>query len=121
MSPSFKGNNCILSTIGTQVAIKLHTIPGIEVVTSSGRVLKVTGQLLTASVDLPARALVANMKQFNGKSACITCLDEGECPPGQSLARYYPFRENSVLRSHNSVLHDAREATRGTEAVSDIT
>lgn len=28
--------------------------------------------------DLPARALLTNMKNFNGESSCSTCLQKGE-------------------------------------------
>ena len=34
-------------------------------------------RLLMCSVDLPARAFVLNMKQFNGKYGCSQCEDEG--------------------------------------------
>ena len=33
--------------------------------------------LLLSSLDLPARAIVTNMKQFNGKQSCIYCEQEG--------------------------------------------
>ena len=34
-------------------------------------------RLLMCSVDLPARALVLNMKQFNGRYGCCYCEDKG--------------------------------------------
>ena len=39
---------------------------------------------LLCSVDLPARASVLNMKQFNGKYGCSQCEDEGQ-PRASSL------------------------------------
>ena len=52
--------------------------------------------LLTCAFDLPARALVLDMKQFNGKYACVYCEDDslracalvlrqGQTPPGDHL------------------------------------
>ena len=41
--------------------------------------------LLTCSVDLPARSLVLNMKQYNGRYGCSFCYDEGK--PNQA----HPF------------------------------
>ena len=34
----------------------------------------VRAALLICSVDLPARSMCANMKQFNGKCGCIYCV-----------------------------------------------
>ena len=46
----------------------------------SGRItLRTT--LLMCSVDLPARCLCANMKQFNGKHGCIYCENPGTARP----------------------------------------
>lgn len=72
--------------------------------------LLVKAQLLIVSLDLPARALVANMKQFNGKFGCSVCFDEGKSRPEQAMLRYYPYNEVVQLRTHQSMVNDARIA-----------
>lgn len=88
---------------------KYHFVTGITVQTDEGALL-VKAQLLMASLDLPARAIVANMKQFNGKFGCSVCLDEGKSRPGQAMLRYFPFKELVQLRTHTSMVTDARKA-----------
>lgn len=36
--------------------------------------------LLASTLDLPARAAVMNLVQFNGFYGCSHCLQEGMCP-----------------------------------------
>lgn len=91
---------------------------GIRVNTTNGKLL-VKARLIAVATDLPARALVLNMKQFNGKYGCSICLDEGECPPGRPLLRFYPFRTAFSERTHQSMLTDANEACRTGTAVSN--
>ena len=50
---------------------------GIVVNTPSGEVTA-RAKLLMFVADLPARALVLNMKQYNGKFRCAHCEDEGQ-------------------------------------------
>lgn len=61
-------------------------------------------------MDPPARALVANMKQYNGKHACNFCLDEGKTSPAAAMHTYYPFQEESRRRSNSSIVQAAEEA-----------
>lgn len=67
--------------------------------------------LLTCAFDLPARALVLDMKQFNGKYACVYCEDEGQTPPGDHLHRFWPHNPHNQRRTHESLLQNATEAT----------
>ena len=99
-----------------EVLMRLNSL-GVDISTSSGK-FRVKARLIAASLDLPAKAMVANMKQFNGKHACSVCLDEGESLPGNPLHRFYPYEEDSVHRTHQSILHDAKEATKKGESVS---
>lgn len=78
---------------------------GFTVTTPAGE-LHVTGRLLTATMDLPARAMVSQMKQFNGKYGCSVCTDEGTGRPGAPMQRYWPYTGTSTLRSHQSWLED---------------
>ena len=40
-------------------------------------VMVARGILLACSVDLPARAMISNMKQWNGANGCLYCEEEG--------------------------------------------
>jgi hypothetical protein len=91
-----------------------------EVMTANGKRL-VRVHLLAVTLDLPARAMVANAKQFNGKYGCSICLDEGAGRPNCPMHRYWPYQPESVLRTHQSWLEDARRAVVSKEAVSTHT
>lgn len=67
--------------------------------------------VINFSVDLPARALVMNMKQWNGISGCLYCEDEGTVVDGDHLHHYWPQQVSSVARSHSSLLKNAETAT----------
>lgn len=63
--------------------------------------------LLSCSVDLPARAMIMNMKQFNGMYGCVYCEDQGTVVGSDHLHRYWPQQTASIPRS---LLSNAREA-----------
>ncbi|XP_048246521.1 uncharacterized protein LOC125377412 [Haliotis rufescens] len=88
---------------------------GIEIDTFLGKKF-VKGLLLAVCVDLPARAMVLNMKQFNGKYGCNVCHAEGETQPNCPLHRYYPVGESSQ-RTHKSMVNDVRTAVQSGQAV----
>ena len=48
------------------------------VITILGRNITITGQLVIAIFDLPAKAAVLCAKQFNGKHGCSVCLHPGK-------------------------------------------
>lgn len=83
---------------------------GVAVKTPSG-VMTAKAIVLNCAVDLPARALVCNMKQWNGCNGCLYCEKEGTTLPGDHLHRYWPYRSVPVMRSHTSLLHNAQIAT----------
>ena len=81
---------------------------------------------LICSADSPARAIVRNCKQFNGKHGCDWC-EHPECvtkkrgPP----TRYYPVRNDSVLRTlkqcQNAIkANDTGEPVKGVKGISVI-
>ena len=72
------------------------------------------------AVDLPARASVLNMKQFNGKWGCTYCEDEGVPRPTCHLVRNWPYSTTSTPRTHESIVRNARRALRENDAVSYI-
>ena len=73
---------------------------------------RVHATLLLSTEDLQAKALVTNMKQFNGESGCSTCFDTGKTVGKNSLHRIWPYNPNMEYRTHKSVLKCAYEATR---------
>ena len=79
-------------------------VAGIAVQTPAGA-LNAGAILMNCSVDLPARAMVMNMKQWNGISGCLYCEDEGTVIGGDHLHCYWPQQESSVARSHASLLN----------------
>ena len=56
--------------------------------------------LFIVSADLPARADLVNMKNFNGKWACNLCKDCRQ-PIGNGLHRVWLFNNKNELRSHD--------------------
>lgn len=90
---------------------------GIEVSTPVGyRTVKVA--LIAISCDLPARAIVLNMRQFNGRHGCHLCEDEGKTAANNSLFRWWPYNDKQELRTKDSLLKNAVEVTENDEIVS---
>ena len=90
---------------------------GITVNTPSGKMVS-KARLLMCAVDLPARASVLNMKQFNGKWGCLYCEDEGVPRPTCHLVRNWPYSTTSTPRTHGSIMRNARSALSENDAVS---
>ena len=59
---------------------------GIVVNTPEG-VLKARAILLMCSADLPARAILMNIKRWNGAYGCLYCESSGSVLPGDHLHR----------------------------------
>jgi hypothetical protein len=68
---------------------------------------------LLLSADSPARAIVRNVKQFNGQYGCDWCEFEGETVPsnGGPPVRYYPHRTPVIMRTAKKQAAYALEAT----------
>jgi hypothetical protein len=77
---------------------------------------------LICSADSPARAIVKNCKQYNGKHGCDWCEHPGECvtrergPP----TRYYPVRDEPVLRTAKKQAQYAIKADETGEPVKGV-
>ena len=77
--------------------------------------------MLMSALDLPARAIVANMKQFNGHYSCSWCEIEGENPPNLPMVSYFPHSPLGLnQRTHHSILSNAKKAITTNTAVSFI-
>ena len=101
------------------VIIKLQGLlqHGIEATTPAGRKV-VKAILLTGIFDLPAKAAVLNMKQFNGEYGCLYCLDPGEVI-SRNL-RVYPYNANRELRTERGIMLSAEQAVSHGCAVEGI-
>ena len=67
---------------------------GILVDTTAG-IVTARALLLAFSVDLPAKALITNMKQWNGIQGYLYCADEGATLANDHLHRYWPQQQSS--------------------------
>lgn len=83
-----------------------------------GRTVRVA--LVGASVDLPARALFLNMRQFNGAYGCHLCEDKGKTADGKPLFRWWPPSSEQKLRTRQSLTNDSIKATTNDEIVSCV-
>ena len=114
-----------LYTEGTTSKLKMHLCriylkfyTGIVVRTKDG-LRQCRARLCICTADLPAKALVCNMKAYNGEYACPTCLDKGDNTVGPSfLHRYWPFNPSMVLRTEEGVWEASSEATTTGSSVS---
>ena len=84
---------------------------GLRVTTPDGVTRQMRCILLLSAVDLPARSLLLNMKQFNGKHGCCYCNREGEVRPGCPLHRFCP-PSVGTLQTYASMIQNAKEAQR---------
>ena len=68
---------------------------------------------LLLSADSPARAIVRNVKQYNGMNGCDWCEFEGVTVPNNNgpPVRYYPHRTPVVMRTATKQAEYALEAT----------
>ena len=85
---------------------------GIQVVGSAVGDITVRCMLFVATVDLPARAALMNMKQFNGKCACHLCKSEGTAYGQHNIHRCWPYEQNPEKRTHQDQINFAMEATQ---------
>ena len=93
---------------------KLNTFydSGIQVPGSADGDITVRCMLFVATVDLPARAALMNMKQYNGKCACHLCKTEGTSYGQHNLHRCWPYEENHEKRTHQDQIYFATKATQ---------
>ena len=73
--------------------------------------------MVAASLDLPARAKVLNMRQFNGEHGCHLCECPGKNSPENRLFRWWPHDPAAVLRTKESFLKNSIAATSENKVV----
>lgn len=89
--------------------IELHSPSGFPVDSPAGPVVAMA-RLVMCSLDLPAKAIVLNVKQFNGEYGCTYCEDKGETRATSHLHRNWPYSTSSTARTHAGILENARES-----------
>ncbi|XP_013380319.1 uncharacterized protein LOC106151541 [Lingula anatina] len=81
----------------------------------------VKGILLCGTCDLPAKCLMMNMAQFNGRFGCPKCKQEGVVvKTGKGHTRTFPFQENSIdgpKRSHEEFIEHGENAFTSSSSV----
>ena len=87
---------------------------GIMVKDYEGNVVKCQATILTCTCDLPAKCLVSNSVQFNGKYGCWYCLQPGETfkTGERGCCHIFPFQKHDPkgpARTMKSLLEDVNE------------
>lgn len=76
--------------------------------------ITVKGLLLCGTCDLPAKAIMMNMAQFNGEYGCIKCKQAGSVVPiGKGHGRVFPFDASLIdgpKRNHDEFIANGEEA-----------
>ena len=62
------------------------------------------------TLDLPAKVIVMNMKQFNGQQGCTYSKVEGVPKRSTHLHRNWPYNPNNITRTHNGMLRNVQES-----------
>ena len=73
---------------------------GLSIVETPAGTIHMHAMLFIVTADLPARADLMNMKNFNGKWACHLCKDMGVAV-GTGLHRVWPLDKNNELRTED--------------------
>lgn len=102
-----------------QLVTKNHAYLGFEISTAYGP-RKIKAAMVAMSCDLPARALVLNMKQFNGAYGCHLCEDPGESCSNSPMLRWWPYNGAVVGRTKESLLKNSLEVANTQEVVSCV-
>lgn len=95
---------------------------GLDVVIK-GEKRNIKAFLLCGTADLPARALVLNMNQFNGQYSCVKCLQRGEtCRVSlRGFTHVYPYcKDNPVGPCRKDAFEHASSAVDCSKAVMGV-
>ncbi|KAA0721591.1 hypothetical protein E1301_Tti023124 [Triplophysa tibetana] len=81
---------------------------------SNAKIVKSYVYAIICSCDSVARAMLQNIKQFNGKFGCNWCLHPGErVEKGKGHVQVYPFHEEVTERSHTDMIKYQRNVGTG--------
>ena len=81
---------------------------GITAITPAGEI-RVCAICILASMDLPARGIITNTKQFNGEHGCLYCEHPGIPCPNNHCVRCWP-RIDCSTRTHCDIIQCAESA-----------
>ena len=98
-------------------ALDQLSVSGIQMRTPDGE-CRVRAKVVMGLFDLPAKAAVLCMKQFNGVYGCNVCTHPGR--QIRSRARVYPFSKTYTERTHESIWLAATDAQRTMHAVKGV-
>ena len=74
---------------------------GFEVTLPNGSAAVCKAKLLFTVCDLPAKAVLMNCNQFNGRYGCSNCKNEGEqVQSGRGQTRVYRRTDRDQMRTH---------------------
>lgn len=85
---------------------------GIHVPGSGDGNITIRCMLFVATADLPARAALMNMKQFNGKCSYHLCKSKGTTYEQHNIHKYWLFKQNHKKRTHQDQINFAMKATQ---------
>lgn len=71
--------------------------------------MRARGMIILCCVDLPAQALILNMKNFNGKFGCAMCEDPGVPRSSCHMHRNWPYTTSNILRTSQSIEQNYRD------------
>ena len=131
---------CIVAICISHTVQNITAFSGVTLSLPNGESVICRVALICTTVDLPAKAIVSNMIQFNGYWGCCYCLQKGDwlqkhlfcyiqVVKGQRVAcgekgttQTYPFIEKDPcgpLRNHQQTCQDAELAIKENQSVSD--
>lgn len=91
------------------------------VIDVDGSIVKVFPAVTHASVDLQAKCIIQNMKQFNGYNACSYCMHPGNLIRAETNENVRYISTNTYeYRSHNQMLIDMDAAKRRKTQVNGV-
>ena len=99
-------------------ATEFWCVIGFQLSEVSGGVKQVRAAMVVVSCDLPARAMVLNMRQFNGQHGCHLCDSAGENSTEHPMLRWWPYNSESTNRTKVALMKDSVKATRSGNIVS---
>jgi hypothetical protein len=71
--------------------------------------VKVFGHIINVLADLPTISKIAHIKNFNGRSSCLYCLQEGELNDNRIV---FPI-EKIILRKKHEIINDMKNKKNG--------
>lgn len=94
---------------------------GVDLVDHSGSKFVCKATLLTCTCDLPARCLISNSVQFNGKFSCWFCLQKGETyhTPTGGHCHIFPYQSENPKGPPRTVSEIEADVNKTVENLQD--